>query len=164
MKTHVLTGSSVDLAKHHCEMAVIGCVDFRFRKDEQRFVEEILGIQDFDYLKLPGGGKNFTDLAGWRDACISAIRSVCVDLHQVKRILVLNHWDCGAYGFSRSFGSEAEEARRYVRDLTAAAKYLREQFPSLTIDVGYSRADRESTELTFNILDGADFAEAAQMD
>ncbi len=158
MKAYVLPNSKVDLQKHICEYAVFGCVDFRFVEHEPRFIREMLGIKEFDYFKFPGGGKSFLAPSALREAFVKAIRTVCIEFHHIRHVLVLNHWDCGGYGFSRSFASSEDEERAYVADLKQAHAFLRAEFPQLDIQVGYSKVTPEG--LTFHLLEKEDLIQA----
>lgn len=147
------------MEKHHCSTVVVGCVDFRFREANDAFVEDGLGETDFDTLNFPGGGKNFVEDTPERESFVKAIEKVCVDLHGVRRIVLLNHWDCGAYGGSKHFHGAAEEEAKHRTDLERAKEFLQGRFPDLEIITAFNKPEGE--ELAYHITEEAEEAEIA---
>ena len=102
---------------HNCEAVVLACIDFRFWKETMKFVEEELGIKSYDFPKMPGAAKAINDCLSEVDVPMKCIGVPC-DLHQVQKIVIVNHADCGAYGGSKQFKGDAEaEQRRRGRRL-----------------------------------------------
>ncbi len=134
------------MQKHHCSTVVVGCIDFRFREANDAFVEETFKDKDFDTINFPGGGKNFVADTPERESFVKAIEKVCVGLHDVKRIVIMNHWDCGAYGGSKHFHDAAAEEAQHVQDLEIARAFLQERFPDLEIVIAYNKATGDSLE------------------
>lgn len=147
------------MEKHHCSTVVIGCIDFRFREANDAFIEEALGEKDFDTLNFPGGGKNFVEESPERESFVRAIEKVCVGLHQVKRLVLMNHWDCGAYGGSKHFHDAAAEESTHVQDLEKAKEFLQERFPDLEVVIAYNKYIDGSLE--FRIVEEKAEAEEA---
>jgi len=79
---------------HSCEAVVLACIDFRFWKETMKFVEEELGIKSYDFPKLPGAAKSINDCLSEVDIAMKCIGVPC-DLHHVKKIVIVNHADCG---------------------------------------------------------------------
>lgn len=147
------------MEKHHCSTVVVGCIDFRFREANDAFIEEGLGEKDFDTINFPGGGKNFVADTPERESFVKAIEKVCVDLHGVKRIVLLNHWDCGAYGGSKHFHDAAEEEETHKADLERAKDFLQGRFPDLEIVTAYNKLNGDSLE--YHVIEGAEEEELA---
>src|SRR3989344_6688403 len=142
--------SNFDLSRHHCETAVIKCVDFRFRKEDQDFVAD-RGWPEADLLCWPGGASALADGQVMADQIVSTIRQVCCQLHQVKRVVILSHWDCGAYKQAYRFASDQEQEEILQRDLMKAKRLLKSQLPQLEVVLSYSKW--VSGRLKYFILD-----------
>lgn len=124
---------------HHVELAVLACIDPRFRLVDQRAIEEGLGFKNFDLFRWPGVTKPLLTSEEFFNFFCQAIKDVSIKLHQIKKLMLLCHWDCGGYGGSGSFSCEEEEEQRYQNDLRAAQKKLQAKFPELIIMIGYSK-------------------------
>ncbi|MCX6785870.1 MAG: hypothetical protein NTZ18_03420 [Candidatus Komeilibacteria bacterium] len=122
--------------QHQAEAAVVTCVDFRFHQLVIRFVQEYLA-GTFDLLTIPGGGKKFAAGETYAGEVAKAIETVCRPLHHIKKLIIISHWDCGAYGSSAAFSSPEEEEKAYRTDLTIAREMLRQRFRDLEILIGY---------------------------
>ena len=134
-----MTNQLFELNKHHCELAVLKCIDFRFREADQRFISQQFGVSDFDLIAWPGAAKSIVHDQAMRDNLAATIQNVCCDLHGVKRLVLLNHWDCGGYGGSRAFASAAAEAEIYRNDLRQARELLQPNLPQVEIILAFSQ-------------------------
>ncbi len=135
------------LGLHYCQLAVIKCVDFRFRKSDQEFIVKGLGLEDFDLYAWPGSAKEVLTDENFREMFINKIVSVSNKLHNVNRLMLLWHWDCGGYGGSRSFKSAEEEEMTYKRDLRAVRDFLADKITeSIKIELAYSRQIEKGLE------------------
>ncbi len=129
-----------NLQKHECPLAVIKCVDFRFRTSDQEFVEKGLGYTDFDLFSWPGAAKEVLKLNGFKTSLVEKIVTVSRGLHGVKKLLLLWHWDCGGYGGSHAFASQQAEEQQYTKDLQAVRDILAKELPDdLEIVLAYSK-------------------------
>jgi len=133
----------LQLDQHSCELAVIQCIDFRFRQSDQEAIEKGLDIKNFDLIRIPAPAKSLIENEQLSPEIVSIITNVCCGLHKVEKILVLGHWDCGGYGGSSSFSSAKDEEEKYVADLKKAQAVLLETFPRQEIIIGYSRENQE---------------------
>lgn len=146
------------MEQHHCSTVVVSCIDFRFREANDAFIADGLGEKDFDTLNYPGGGQSFAADGSERDLFADKIEQVSVGLHGVKRLVIINHWDCGGYGGSRNFHSAEEEEAAYRGDLEKARAYLKGRFPNLEIVVAYNKP--EGHDLRYHIIEEVEEAEA----
>ncbi|MBI4090394.1 MAG: hypothetical protein HY422_00015 [Candidatus Komeilibacteria bacterium] len=144
---------------HECPGAFVSCIDPRFLSADYKFARHSLWPgQDFDHIKLPGAGINFLKNPN-RDMLIAVIRDVCMKLHHIKDLAVVNHWDCGAYGYSRNFASAEAEEKRHVTDLAIVHAILQKEFPELKIIVGYSKLMPHGLE--YHLLQDIDLEKVA---
>lgn len=113
---------------HSCEAVVLTCIDFRFWKETVEFVEKELGIKSFDFPSLPGAAKAINESNG-SDLALKCISVPC-DLHHAKKIVLINHQDCGAYGGSAKFQEDMDiEQRFHEEELKKAKEKLVEKYP-----------------------------------
>jgi hypothetical protein len=143
----IFTIPNDNLDKHECPLAVIKCVDFRFRKTDQEFVERGLGFEDFDLYAWPGAAKDVLKNNGFKTSFIEYVVSVSRGLHKVKKLLLLWHWDCGGYGGSKNFVSAEEEENIYIKDMNTVRDMLAKELPDdLEIIMAYSKAGPQGLE------------------
>lgn len=119
---------------HKCEALVLCCIDFRFHQKFLRYVKKDLGVKIFDIVALAGGAKNISSPseAYFRDIILKNIE-ISVKLHNIQKIIITNHIDCGAYGGSKKFKNEKQEIDFYKRELRKAKKIVGRRFPNLKI-------------------------------
>lgn len=129
-----------NLDKHDCPLAVIKCVDFRFRESDQEFVAKGLGFKDFDLYAWPGSAKDVLKNNGFKMDFTDKIVAVSKNLHGIKKLLLLWQWDCGVYGGSKSFKSPEAEEEQYKKDLITVKDMLSKDLPEdLEIIMAYSK-------------------------
>ncbi|MBT4850028.1 hypothetical protein HON36_04205 [Candidatus Parcubacteria bacterium] len=137
------------LDKHECPLAVIRCIDWRFRNSDQEFVEKVLGFADFDLFSWPGAAKEVLKNNGFKTSFIEKIMSVSRNLHNAKKLLLLWHWDCGGYGGSKAFTTADEEEKTYRRDIQTVKDMLAKELPEdQEIIMAYSKKVPQGLEYT----------------
>lgn len=111
------------------------CVDFRFRKG----ISDLLpyaGFREFDLISLPGASKALVNEDS-RPFVLRALRLV-IDVHKVKRVIIVDHEDCAACGGSAAFGDGAEEEAFHADSLRKAAALLRNEFAGIDVVTFYA--------------------------
>src|SRR5512138_2338754 len=93
------------MAAHTCEAVVVHCIDFRLQHFLNDWLTKRFGIQTYDRIAWAGGVREFALIHGQID--------ISRRLHNVKKAILINHEDCGAYG---SIGTK----ERHVSDLAYA--------------------------------------------
>lgn len=113
-----------------CANLVLACVDFRFRKPlHELFSHSILG--EFDLMAMPGASKAIIDESS-RESVFRSI-DIIIEIHGTRRIIIVDHIDCGAYGGSASFGSPDEEESFHVERLCEAVGIMSKKYPSIEV-------------------------------
>ena len=124
---------------HACEAVVLTCIDFRFWRETVKFVEDGLGIESFDFPSLPGAAKAINEAMS-DDAIAVQCISVPHDLHHIKKAVIVNHQDCGAYGGSKVFnGDEAAEQSFHEAELKKAKAKVLAKYPDLEVILVYAK-------------------------
>ena len=131
---------------YHADACVVWCYDDRFYKLLKKFGKR----QDFkniDLVKIAGGAKALAAgseddvmATAARDFVIGQIKA-SVRLHAAKRIILMLHLDCGAYGGSKSFADTAVEREHYAADLRAARDFVRKEVPAVPVDAYFADFD-----------------------
>jgi len=112
--------------RHTCDAFVATCIDFRIQKTIDTWIQENIGEGNFDRVAIAGG---VLDL----DAVLAQIE-LSDRLHSIKRVVLMNHEDCGGYGAE---GSD----ERHRADLLAAKETVSARFPHLEITPYYVHLD-----------------------
>ena len=124
--------------KYQCDAAVIWCFDNRFDLGFRKFLKRI-GVSNSDPIKIAGGAKCLAspDLETERDFVLEQIRK-SMRLHGTRRVILMLHSDCGAYGgLAEGFdGDTVAERLHHREELRCAAEHLARAIPGLAIE-GY---------------------------
>lgn len=123
---------------YRCDAAILWCFDNRFDLGFRKFLKRI-GVANSDLIKVAGGAKclaspeHETD----REFVLEQIRK-SMRLHGTRRVILMVHSDCGAYGgLAGGFGGDAQaEAAHHQRELARAAANLLQAIPGIEVQ-GY---------------------------
>jgi carbonic anhydrase len=122
-------------ARYSCDAAVLWCFDSRFDLGFRKFLKRI-GVVNADPIKVAGGAKSLAspDPETDREFVLEQIRK-SIRLHDTKRVILMVHSDCGAYGgLAEGFGGDAQaEASHHQRELALAAANLMKAIPGIEI-------------------------------
>lgn len=133
---------------HACEAVVLSCIDFRFWRETVKFVEDELGIKSFDFPSLPGAAKAVNECAE-DDIALQCVSVPC-GLHHVKKIVIINHQDCGAYGGSKEFnGDQTAEQKFHSAELKKAGEKLASKYPDKQIILIYAKLVDNGEKIEF---------------
>ena len=136
---------------HDCEAVVLTCIDFRFWKETVEFVENQLGIKSYDFPSLPGAAKAINESNG-EDLAMSCI-SVPINLHHAKKIVLVNHADCGAYGGSKKFNGDSEaEQKFHEAELRKAKDKIFEKYPDKEYVLVYAKLTDDQKNIDFLVI------------
>jgi carbonic anhydrase len=127
---------------HECENLVVMCMDFRFHEKVSQVIEHS-GYRQFDLVAMPGGSKSITDEAT-RAAALAAIE-IGVSVHHIRRVIIVDHVDCRAYGGSEAFESPEAEESRHADALLQAGRIIHERSPELEVLPVYADWGRVKT-------------------
>jgi carbonic anhydrase len=118
-----------------CDAAVLSCFDHRFDLGFRKFLQRI-GVTNPDHIKVAGGVCYLAAPGSDSDYgfVLDQIRK-SVRLHGTRRVILMAHSDCGAYGrLEGGFHGDAQaEAAHQQRELARAADKLTEAIPGLDV-------------------------------
>jgi carbonic anhydrase len=123
--------------RYQCDAAILWCFDNRFELGFHKFLKKI-GVVHSDPIKIAGGAKCLAspDLESEREFVLEQIRK-SIRLHGTRRVILMVHSDCGAYGGLANFHGDAQaEARHHQQELRRAAANLSKAIPGIEIQ-GY---------------------------
>lgn len=124
--------------KYHCDAAILWCFDNRFELGFRKFLKRI-GIVNCDPIKVAGGAKSMAspERESEREFVLEQIRK-SMRLHDTRRVILMVHSDCGAYGgLAEGFGGDAmAEAQHHEAELQQAAANLKTFIPGIEVQ-GY---------------------------
>ncbi len=112
--------------KHICSGLVVTCIDFRFQKIIEDWMQIYMGEGKYDRVAWAGG--IFDSVGVIKQVDIS------VRLHDIKKLILMNHEDCGAYGKS---GTHA----RHCADLKEVKKKIAQLHPQLKVETYFIHLD-----------------------
>jgi carbonic anhydrase len=116
------------MAEHITDAIVVHCIDFRFQKYLDPWLQERFGHDNYDRVSLAGAVYDFD----------SVERQIEISdrLHKIKKVILINHEDCGAYGAEGNY-------ERHQADLEKAEKRLEKEFGHLDVEIYYLHLDGE---------------------
>lgn len=134
---------------HSCDAVVLTCIDFRFWRETLEFVEQELGIRTFDFPSLPGAAKAINECVADTDLAMKCIGVPC-ELHHVKKIVIVNHADCGAYGGSAKFEGDADAEQKFHEgELQKAKEKIQQKYPDKEYVLVYAKLTDEGENIEF---------------
>lgn len=107
---------------HKAEAIIITCIDFRLQEAINNWISQNFAPETFDRVALAGGVKNL-------DLILTQIE-IAHRLHHIKKVVLINHEDCGAY-------SEEGTQEKHAQDLQNAKSKILSQFPDLAVETYY---------------------------
>lgn len=116
------------------DAAVVWCFDDRFHLAFAKFLRRS-GVAATDVIKVAGGARCLASPASERDRefVLEQIR-LSMRLHATRRVILMVHSDCGAYGGLAAFaGDPRVEAEHHEQELRRAAEVLRTEIPALEV-------------------------------
>lgn len=77
---------------------VLSCIDYRLFDATLQLLRNDVRVDAFDHTILPGAslGFNQNNHLYWKQTLIDQI-NIAIKLHNIKKIVVVDHEDCGAY-------------------------------------------------------------------
>lgn len=115
------------MRNHTCKAIVITCIDFRFQEIINKWIAQNFKPGTFDRVAFAGGVKNMDVILGQID--------IAVRLHHIKKVILINHEDCGAYG-------ETSTPERHEQDLIKAKLMITEKYSEIGVETYYLHLDK----------------------
>ncbi|MFA5133634.1 MAG: carbonic anhydrase [Patescibacteria group bacterium] len=128
---------------HNCNFILIRCMDWRLKEgdDVLDWVEKNFG-KKYDDPTYAGGVKDLISPKNpaFTDHILESIR-ISYDLHGVRKAVLMNHTDCGAYGGKAAFESPEAEEDQLIDDLKASAGLIKNRWPDMEVTLVLSKVE-----------------------
>lgn len=111
---------------HNAEGIVVTCIDYRLQEYINKWISEHFQPKTYDRVALGGGVKNLETILSQID--------MSVMLHHIKKVVLINHEGCGAYG-------EESTPQKHAEDLRKAKEKIKEFHPDLEVETYYLHLD-----------------------
>lgn len=125
--------------KHRAQACALFCMDFRFKDATLKYLKKQLNLEDLDIMVIAGASLNIASprTSADYDIALKQIK-LSTKLHQVNKIIIIDHADCGAYGGRTAFSSTEEEEEVHTNNLLKSKKILQEKYPNQEIILIYA--------------------------
>jgi hypothetical protein len=128
---------------HTAQAVALTCIDFRFREALHKFFEDELNLYAVDH-KTDGGGVKMIVEEGPIREWIFKNFEISFDLHNVNRVILINHQDCGAYGGSASFPNLEEEIKAQEIQLRHGVSAVHAKYPDKQVEAYLALIDSDN--------------------
>jgi len=109
-----------------CDYLIVSCMDFRIQGFIRSWAEQHLFGEPYDYVGLAGGSRELGVIMSQID--------IAVSLHRVKKVFLVHHEDCGAYGPQGTL-------EKHIADLQRAKRHILGRYPYLLVDTLFLKLD-----------------------
>jgi len=100
-----------------CDALIAVCIDFRFQKFIRDWTDKTLKDKTFDLVALAGATKDIKTILKQVD--------ISVKLHHIKKVYLIHHEDCGAYGKEGTKEKHIKDLRKAKEKILARHKNLK---------------------------------------
>ena len=84
--------------KLQCDVLVLTCIDYRFPHLVCDYIDAQGLVGNYDIFTLPGAslGGCCPEYPHWNET-LEEVINLALDIHSIKKIIVINHEECGAF-------------------------------------------------------------------
>lgn len=119
---------------HNCSNALVRCIDFRLGMSFRNWLDQKGYSGDIDEISIAGSCKPFVALD---NRCAADFMMGQIDvskkLHNISRLILTQHNDCGAYGGQAAFATPEAEKMKLTNDMRALRELVKNKYPDLEI-------------------------------
>lgn len=129
----------------HCEALLLTCMDYRLDNEVTAYMDA-RGLRDkYDHVILAGAslGALNDKFPAWKDVFMTHI-DLAVQLHEVHRVIILDHRDCGAYKLvlgEAAVKDPETELKSHVNQLYAVRSAILTKHPHMEVEIGLMGLD-----------------------
>ncbi len=111
---------------HTCDAIVLSCMDFRIQKFVEDWARKNIGERNYDRISTAGASLDL-------DFVLRMVE-LSTRLHHIKRVILINHDDCGAYGASGT-------KEKHAQDLKIAKEKIQKLYSKLNVETYFMYLD-----------------------
>lgn len=129
----------------HTEMLLLTCMDFRLANEIEAYMTA-RGLRDkYDHVVLAGASLGALNdrFPAWGEVFWQHL-DLAIELHEVHRVMVLDHRDCGAYRMILGEGAVKDadaELKSHVKQLYALRSAILARHPHMEVEIGLMGLD-----------------------
>ncbi len=143
----LLAAQPAKAAEHQAKALVLSCIDFRFLESERYFLAfQHLGNQ-YDWTALAGASLALTGFPHAAEAEVFWDQlALSRQLHQIEKVIILDHQDCGAYAskIDPNLSQDRErEQQVHAEYLNRAYWEIQKRYPDLTVELYFVALNAE---------------------
>ncbi len=138
---------------HNCSTIIIHCIDFRLINKIREWMDENGLKNDSDVLSLAGGIKDLVDGSKEIQDFILKQIGVSYNLHNARKVIIIQHSDCGAYKTNYNFTDEEAEFAQQLEDINTAEEMIKNYFDDISVEkIWIQMKDPHGEEVEFTEL------------
>jgi carbonic anhydrase len=124
---------------HGTDVLLLSCMDYRLVDDTERYMTG-RGLRDrYDHVVLAGAslGAVTSKFPAWGQTSWDHL-GVAIDLHHIRKVMVLDHRDCGAYKVilgTAHLASPASERAAHAEALNQLRAQILARHPKLDVEL-----------------------------
>jgi len=129
----------------HTEMLLLTCMDFRLVDDIETYMNA-RGLKDkYDHVVLAGASLGALNdrFPAWSEVFWQHL-DLAIELHEVHRVMLLDHRDCGAYRMILGEAAVKDpdtELKSHVKQLYALRSAILAKHPHMEVEIGLMALD-----------------------
>ena len=134
---------------HKAKAVIISCMDFRFHKTLQHWLEENGYLGHIDEITIAGASRDIaTPLEQSHHDVLMRQIGLSIKLHDPDEIIICDHQDCGGYKDIIVDGTPADkDFDMHKKFLGEAEEILKEKYPNKKFRKLYITMDQEVREV-----------------
>jgi len=110
-------------------------MDWRLKEGNgiTKWLEDNFGTK-YDEITIAGGAKDLVspNSSAYTIHLLDGVE-ISYSLHGVRKIILNNHTECGAYLKTNTFANAEEERKKLIDDLQTAAKLIIQKYPDIEV-------------------------------
>lgn len=131
--------AGVARAAGHPDALLLSCMDYRLIDETERYMSGRGLRNKYDHVILAGAslGARTDKYPAWNKTFWEHLE-VAIQLHQIHKVIVMDHRDCGAYKvvLGADFATDrAKETAVHTEQLKALRKQVGEKYPKLEVEL-----------------------------
>lgn len=144
---------SAQAQSNRAQALVLTCIDFRFVGLAQSFLSRQHLDRAYDWVALAGASLALTGFphpaeaeSFWDQLTLSR------QLHNIKKVIILDHQDCGAYGsiHGQPFSDLEDEQKFHAQYLAQAQADIQRRHPDLAVELYFIQLTGEVNAITLD--------------
>ncbi len=119
---------------HQCKNLLVRCMDFRLEEVVEQWIKENDYLGDLDLISVAGSCKDFVaEPESPAAEYLFKQIDLSYQLHQMRRVILTQHQDCGAYGGTEAHGSVEVEKEKLITDMRKLKELLAAKYSDLEV-------------------------------